>query len=166
MPSLDIWKLTVSGVSTLIAATAVAFGVWQYGQESSHNREAADRRNLLEFNRALWQEEFETYRDISSAVGALVAALEMGDETARRQAEQAYRELYWGRAVLVEADTIETQMIKFRRRINQYAEGRLTSDQLKKAAKDLSDALEQAVKFGESAARVGSTDARASAARP
>ena len=159
MISNDAWKLMVSVISTIIAAVAVAIGVWQYLEEGKRNRQAAVQRNLLEFNRALWEEEFKTYRDISAAVGHLVAAVEMGDAEARKQAENAFRALYWGRAVFVEADSIETQMVSFRRRINQYAEGRLTDDQFKKAAKDLSDALENAVRFGEGAARLGTAPA-------
>ena len=159
MISNDAWKLIVSVVSTTVAAVAVAIGVWQYLEEGKRNRQAADQRNLLEFNRALWEEEFKTYRDISAAVGDLVAAVEIGDAEARKQAEKAFRALYWGRAVFVEADNIETQMVAFRRRINQYAEGRLTNDQFKNAAKDLSDALENAVRFGEGAARLGTAPA-------
>jgi len=159
MISHDAWKLIVSVVSTAIAAVAVAIGVWQYLEEGKRNRQAADQRNLLEFNRALWEEEFKTYRDISAAVGDLVAAVEMDDAEARKQAEQAFRALYWGRAVFVETDRIETQMVTFRRRINQYAERRLEDDQLKKAAKELSDALEDAVRSGEGAARLGTAPA-------
>lgn len=155
MTSNDRWTLVFSAVSTTIAAVAVAIGVWQYLEEGKRNRLAADQRNVLEFNRALWEEEFETYRDISAAVGDLVAAVEMDDTEARKQAEKAFRALYWGRAVLVEADNIETQMVTFRQRIDQYAEGRLTDDQFKKAAKNLSDALEKGVRFGERAARLG-----------
>ena len=161
MFSTDAWKLVISVASTTIAAVAVAIGVWQYLEEGKRNRQAAERRALLEFNRALWEEEFKTYRDISAAVGALVAAVEMGDTEAQKQAEKAFRALYWGRAVLVEDDKIETQMVTFRRRIKQYEEGRLTNDQFKKAAKDLSDALEKAVRFGEGAARLGTAPAAA-----
>ncbi len=159
MTSNDTWKFVVSVVSTTIAAIAVAIGVWQYLEEGKRNRLAAEQRNLLEFNRALWEEEFKTYRDISAAVGDLVAAVEMDDAEARKQAERAFRALYWGRAVLVESDSIETQMVTFRRRIDRFAEGRLTDDQFKKAAKDLSDALENAVRFGEGALRLGNAAA-------
>lgn len=159
MISNDSWKLVVSVVSTTVATIAVAIGVWQYLEEGKRNRQAAEQRNLLEFNRALWEEEFKTYRDISAAVGDMVAALEMGDAEARKQAEKAFRALYWGRAVFVEGDNIETHMVIFRRRINQYTEGRLTDDQFKKAAKDLSDALENAARFGEGAARLGTAPA-------
>lgn len=159
MISTDTWKLIVSVVSTTITAVAVAIGVWQYLEEGKRNRQAADERNLLEFNRALWEEEFKVYRDISAAVGDLVAAVEMDDVGMCRQSERAFRALYWGRAVLVETDSIESQMATFRRRIDQFAEGRLTSDQFKKAAKDLSDALEDAVRFGEGAAKLGTTPA-------
>lgn len=155
MVSTEAWKLIVSVSSTVIAAAAIAVGVWQYLEEGKRNRSAADQRNLLEFNQALWEEEFATYRDISSAVGDLVAAAEMDDAEARKKAERAFRALYWGRAVFVEDEDIEVQMVTFRRRINQYLEGRLTDDQLKKAAKDLSEALESAVRFGEGAARLG-----------
>ena len=154
MISTDTRKLIVSVVSTTIAAAAVGIGVWQYLAEGERNRQAADQRILQEFNQALWEEEFKTYRDISAAVGSLVAAVEMRDAEARKEAEKAFRALYWGRAVFVETDSIETQMVTFRRRIKQYAEKRLTDDQLKKAAKDLSDALEQAVRTGEGAARL------------
>ena len=159
MISNDVWKLIVSVVSTTIAAAAVGIGVWQYMAEGERNRKAADQRILQEFNRALWEEEFKTYSDISAAVGNLVAAVEMRDAEARKEAEKAFRALYWGRAVFVEADSIETQMVTFRRRINQYAERRLTDDQLKKAAKDLSVALEHAVRTGEGAARLGTAPA-------
>ena len=155
MISTDAWKLIVSVVSTTIAAAAVAIGVWQYLEEGKRNRQAADQRNIREFNRALWEERFKTYRDISAAVGDLVAAIEMGDAEARKQAEKAFRALYWGRAVFVEGDSIENQMVTFRRRINQYAEGRLTDDQFKKAAKDLSAELEKAVRSGEEGAARG-----------
>ena len=127
--------------------------------EGERNRKAADQRIRQEFNQALWEEEFKTYRDISAAVGSLVAAVEMHDAEARKEAEKNFRALYWGRAVFVEADSIETQMVTFRRRIKQYAEERLTKDQLKKAAKDLSDALEHAVRTGEGAARLGTAPA-------
>ena len=159
MISNEAWGLIVSSVSATVAATAVAIGVWQYIEEGKRNRQAADERNVVEFSQALWEEEFKTYRDISAAVGGLVAAVELGDAKARRQAEEAFRALYWGRAVLVEADSTERQMVIFRRRIDQYAEGRLTDDQLKKAAKDLSDALESAVRSGEGAARMGTVRA-------
>lgn len=155
MISLDAWKLLVGALSATVAAVAVGIGVWQYVEEGKRNRQAASERNLLEFNRALWEEEFTTYRDISAAVGDLIAAVEMGNAEARKEAETAFRALYWGRSVFVETDSIEAQMVTFRRRINQYGEGRLTKDQIKKAAKDLSDALEHAVRTGESAARLG-----------
>lgn len=159
MISNDVWKLTVSVVSTTIAAVAVGIGVWQYLAEGERNRRAADQRNRQEFNRALWEEEFKTYRDISAAVGNLVAAVEMNNAEARMQAEKAFRALYWGRAVFVEDGSIETQMVTFRRRIIQYAEGRLTDDQFKKAAEDLSDALKDAARTGEGAAQVGTAPA-------
>ena len=127
--------------------------------EGERNREAADQRTRQEFNRALWEEKFKTYSDISAAVGNLVAAVEMRDAEARKEAEKAFRALYWGRAVFVEDDSIETRMVTFRRRLNQYAEGRLKDDQLKNAAKDMSDALKHAVRTGEGTARLGTSPA-------
>lgn len=155
MFSTDAWKVIVNVISMIIAAVAVGIGVWQYVDESKLNREAAVRRNVVEFNRALWEEEFKTYRDISTAVGNLVAAIEMRDDGAHQEAEKTFRALYWGRAVFVENDSIETQMVTFRQRINQYAEKRLTNDQLKKAAEILSDKLKNAARAGADAARQG-----------
>lgn len=157
MNSAEKWGLRVSAISAFIAAIAIGIGVWQFLEESQRNRIAAADRALVEFNRSLWEEEFRTYRDISAAVGRMVASVEIGDDGQFNQAEAAFREFYWGRAIFVESARIEKEMVKFRRRIVQFREGRLTDDQFKFAAKALGDVLKEVAQTGENAARAGRT---------
>ena len=148
-------KLTLEALAVILALAAIGVGIWQFKAESTEARQAAEARNIREFNRAVWLDQYQTYGDISDALGNIISAVELEDDAARRAAESRFRGLYWGRAIFVEGEEVARQMIRFRALINQHHQRRLTDDQLKQAAAKLGNALKEAARSGEEAARLG-----------
>ncbi len=153
----DAQKSKLEVGALLLTVVGIAIGIWQFKAESEQTRQEAEARNLREFERNIWLDQYNTYRDISDALGQLISAIEVRDDAAKLRAEAEVRALYWGRSIFVEDPNVEDKLIKFRALLNLHNSGRLTDDQLKKAAANLSRALKTASRSAIDAAREGSS---------
>ncbi|MCU0444655.1 MAG: hypothetical protein MUE85_07020 [Microscillaceae bacterium] len=108
---LDIFLKILTPIITVVS---ILIGVWQYNDAQRNNE-------LMEFKRNIWLKQQQAYEEIGNIVSNVVNSTD--DTTQFNQNLKKFREIYWGKLVLVEDDSVEIEMIKFNAETQDFKEG-------------------------------------------
>ena len=94
-----------------------------------------EKKDALEFKRNIWKKQQEAYEDIGNAVSAVVNST--NESSSFNENVRRFQDLYWGKVVLVQDDSVEIAMIKFNAEIRDFMDDIRTKDHLKKRGYEL-----------------------------
>jgi hypothetical protein len=137
MPSLTI----------IVTVLGFAFTVWQYTNEQSKSRQAAEQQAIRdaeasqrEFMKPLLDKQQQLYFEAATAAATFATS---PDPKQRRDAENTFWALYWGPLVMVESTEVSGVMMAFGRCVS--GEEMCTNPEVRNRSLKLASTLEQSI---------------------
>jgi len=139
------WDVSLGIVAPILTVAGILVGVWTF-IEGEQNRtrleyEMLARQSAVDFQRTLWKEQLDTYREISKLAGQIAA--HDGDSARFKQLVNEFHTLYWGTMILIEDVLVEEKLVEFNVEIRDYLTGRSQPERLKTRAKRLVEACRE-----------------------
>lgn len=135
-----IWDVRLGLAAPMLAVVGILAGVWQFNEGARNQREAEREARVSqsseEFQRRLWLDKVQSYRQIAELTGQIVAS---SNVRARTKAIHDFTAAYWGMMILVGEDSkVESAMIAFNNEVRDLQTGWSTdADRLKVRANEL-----------------------------
>lgn len=135
----NTWDVGLGIVSPVLTLVALLVGIWQFNEGENHRRDERVRTEAaaadMDFQRRLWLQRQDTYRQVSELVGEVIASR----NTIGVQADRTYEKFlaaYWGAMILVEDPDVEFSMKMFYLELLDLKSGWVTDDKNLKARAD------------------------------
>jgi hypothetical protein len=103
-------------LTAFLTLTGILIGVWKY----THSLKVND---TLEFKRNIWTEQQDTYKELGEVTSNMISNLDKPDTFVVHFRD--FDRLYYGRMMLVQDDSIELEMIKFREQVTDFLDGKI-----------------------------------------
>ena len=129
------WDVGLGIITPILTVAAIAWGVWKFTTEQTHQTKLLIRSSVIEFERNLWKQQLDTYASIADVVGQIATNAE--DDAALKERLKYFESLYWGAMILVEDEAVEEAMIAFNQEVYDFRSGWSNSNRLKVRAQRL-----------------------------
>jgi hypothetical protein len=146
------WDVALGAIAPVITVAGLLVGVWQFNAGEQNRvkleNELLIRNDTIEFNRKLWLEKLETYKNLVILAGKIAAAVaDPKREPAKLgQLTTDLTAAYWGQTVFVEDQGVADALREFYLAVRDFQAGlaggtppdqrvKLTADRLAQACK-------------------------------
>lgn len=140
-----IWDVGLGIVAPVLTVAGILVGVWSF-IEGDKNKTRLEykllaQQSAINFQRELWKEQLNTYKEISKLAGQIAA--HDGNANQFKKLVSQFRTLYWGLMILIEDKLVEEKLIEFNTEIRDFLAGRSNENRLKGRAKKLVEACRE-----------------------
>jgi hypothetical protein len=130
----ELWEVRIGLFSAFVAAASVVASVLIYvhGLKASIEKEQhlINARSQKEYERKLWDERRESYRELASTLGTIAAEIEVDKKTSKKSLK-AFSKAYWGSLILVEDESVKSEMVKLKSDLRDLSKMRISSNKIK-----------------------------------
>ncbi|HYC54215.1 MAG TPA: hypothetical protein VEL28_04680 [Candidatus Binatia bacterium] len=118
------WDVRLGIATPIITVLGIIVGVWQFNSGERNKVEVenslVERRATMEFERKLWLERLEAYRNVAKTTGRLVASAGRPEFDENLQ---TFLSAYWGTMIFVEDPEVAAAMKAFYEEALDYRTG-------------------------------------------
>ncbi|GAB2554950.1 hypothetical protein [Spirosoma areae] len=125
-------------IKVVVPLCTVMAGVWQFQYGQNVNQEQ-------EFKRRIWEKRLEAYSQIGDITGQLIGAA----SNARQfdSLSRHFSQIYWGKLPLVEDDSVEIKMKRFKEEVESFKQKEATVEDLETKGYYLMQACQRSLKI-------------------
>jgi hypothetical protein len=134
MKRSELWEIRIGFLSAFVAAAGVIVSVLIYvhGLKASIEKEQQliNARSQKEYERKLWDERRENYKELASTLGTIASEIEVENKISK-ESLKSFSKAYWGSLIMVEDESVKNEMVKLKNDLRDLSKNRISNEKIK-----------------------------------